>query len=84
MITSRRSFITGLGAALITAPAIVRPESLMKIKPIIGYYAWEGDTHIPIHPSLYAQLDFEMKKHLRMVRLQRFFVAQEFIHYDPR
>ena len=32
MITSRRSFLTGLGAALITAPAIVRAGSLMPVK----------------------------------------------------
>lgn len=32
MITSRRAFLTGLGATLITAPAIVRPESLMRVK----------------------------------------------------
>ncbi len=32
MITSRRSFLTGFGAALITAPAIVRADSLMPVK----------------------------------------------------
>lgn len=32
MITSRRAFITGLGAALVTAPAIVRAGSLMPVK----------------------------------------------------
>lgn len=43
MITSRRAFLTGLGATLITAPAIVRPDSLMKIKPIIEpiYYGFD-------------------------------------------
>lgn len=34
MITSRRAFITGLGATLITAPAIVRAGSLMPVKPV--------------------------------------------------
>ena len=32
LITSRRSFLTGFGAALITAPAIVRAGSLMPVK----------------------------------------------------
>lgn len=38
MITSRRSFLTGLTATLITAPAIVRAGSLMPVKqlPWIG------------------------------------------------
>src|SRR6266704_3082525 len=36
MITSRRSFLTGLGAALVTAPAIVRATSLMPIKQMIA------------------------------------------------
>ncbi len=35
MITSRRSFLTGLGAALITAPAIVRAGSLMPVRQMM-------------------------------------------------
>lgn len=35
MITSRRTFLTGLGAALITAPAIVRAGSLMPVKQMV-------------------------------------------------
>lgn len=35
MITSRRLFLTGLGAALVTAPAIVRATSLMPVKVIL-------------------------------------------------
>lgn len=35
MISSRRSFLTGLGAALITAPAVVRAGSLMPVKAIV-------------------------------------------------
>lgn len=32
---SRRGFLTGLGAAFITAPAIVRAGSLMQVRAII-------------------------------------------------
>jgi hypothetical protein len=35
MITTRRSFITGLGAALVAAPAIVRAGSLMPVKAMV-------------------------------------------------
>jgi hypothetical protein len=35
MITSRRSFLTGLGAVLVAAPAIVRAGSLMPVKQMI-------------------------------------------------
>lgn len=35
MIPSRRSFLTGLGAALITAPAIVRVSSIMPVKQVV-------------------------------------------------
>lgn len=35
MNSSRRGFLTGLGAALITAPAIVRAGSLMPVKQMI-------------------------------------------------
>lgn len=35
MISSRRSFLVGLGAALITAPAIVRAGSLMPVRQMI-------------------------------------------------
>lgn len=45
MISSRRSFLVGLGAALITAPAIVRAGSLMPVK----YY---GDRVIVADPML--------------------------------
>ena len=43
MITSRRSFIAGLGAALITAPAIVRAGSLMPVRTMIidPEYGWK-------------------------------------------
>lgn len=35
MILARRSFLAGLGAALITAPAIVRADSLMRVKQMM-------------------------------------------------
>lgn len=35
MILARRAFLTGLGATLITAPAIVRAGSLMPVKQMI-------------------------------------------------
>jgi hypothetical protein len=34
MLTTRRSFLTGLAAGLVTAPAIVRAASLMPVKAI--------------------------------------------------
>lgn len=50
MIPSRRSFLTGLGATLITAPAIVRPSSLMPVKSfspgIVPEYWMDGFTPI--------------------------------------
>lgn len=33
-MTTRRSFLLGLGSSIIAAPAIVRASSLMKIKPL--------------------------------------------------
>lgn len=38
ILTSRRGFLTGLGAALITAPAIVRAGSLMPVKATMEYH----------------------------------------------
>lgn len=35
MITSRRSLLTGLGASLIVAPAIVRAVSLMPVRGVV-------------------------------------------------
>jgi len=35
MILPRRSFLTGIGATLITAPAIVRAGSLMPVKQML-------------------------------------------------
>jgi hypothetical protein len=42
IITSRRSFLTGLGSALITAPAIVHAGSLMPVR------AWVDGDFIPL------------------------------------
>lgn len=35
VLPSRRSFLTGIGAVLITAPAIVRMASIMPIKSVL-------------------------------------------------
>jgi hypothetical protein len=35
LLTSRRGFLTGLGAVLVAAPAIVRAGSLMPVKAMI-------------------------------------------------
>jgi hypothetical protein len=35
MLTSRRSFLTGLAASLVAAPAVVRAASLMPVRGII-------------------------------------------------
>lgn len=56
MITSRRSVLVGLGAALITAPAIVRAGSLMPVRlmlpdPMVKgliYQTWPWDGVRPI------------------------------------
>ena len=50
-MTSRRGFISGLGALFITAPAIVRATSLMGIKPfeeelIAQWIGYSGDFSI--------------------------------------
>lgn len=47
MTPSRRSFLTGLAATIITAPAIVRVGSLMPVKvmePTFSIGRWEGIT----------------------------------------
>jgi len=40
---NRRGFLTGLGAALVAAPAIVRAGSLMPVKTMIEpvYFGWD-------------------------------------------
>ena len=42
MIT-RRNYLIGISAALVSAPAIVRVESLMRVREIV----------VPIHPKNY-------------------------------
>ena len=42
MIQSRRTFLCGLGATLIAAPAIVRAASLMPIRGIIQPISLQG------------------------------------------
>jgi hypothetical protein len=51
MITSRRSFITGLIAFTASAPAIVRAASLMPVKAIDGVYEVAIDMHFLQVPS---------------------------------
>lgn len=43
---NRRSFLLGLGAGLITAPAIVRAGSLMPVKVVddFGTYSWARES----------------------------------------
>lgn len=42
----RRSFLLGLGASLITAPAVVRATSIMPVRvvPGLGYDYWSRDA----------------------------------------
>lgn len=54
MITSRRSFLTGLGAALITAPAVVRASSLMPVRGLV--MPVEQPLSIVMAPDMYAAL----------------------------
>lgn len=57
MISSRRKFLTGLGAVLITAPVIVRAGSLMPVK------AMAAETDI------YALLAARIREATRIMRL---------------
>lgn len=62
MITSRRSFLTGLGASLIVAPAIVRAASLMPVRGIVMPVTMDCDLALPtanfwiVHPNMYFDL----------------------------
>lgn len=59
MITSRRSFLTGLGAVLITAPAIVRAGSLMPVKVMPQMSLYEELTVVTRQafiPRLFVQV----------------------------
>ena len=60
MITSRRAFLIGLGAALITAPAIVRAGALMPVKQIVKpvslYEELTLSTRRAFVPRLYIQM----------------------------
>lgn len=66
LIPSRRGFIAGLGASLITAPAIVRASSLMKVKALsdLSPPDWLDETVFPIieqDQAMQAYLDFILK-----------------------
>lgn len=54
LISSRRSFLAGLGVALIAAPAIVRAGSIMPVKQMLILPDKIGDITPPI--SGYASL----------------------------
>lgn len=60
--TSRRGFLTGLSAVLITAPAICRATSLMPVKvmpPELFLWSqngWELSARAPISPEMRALL----------------------------
>ncbi len=43
-MTTRRSFLTGLGASLIAAPAVVRAVSLMPVRGIVMPVGWWQDA----------------------------------------
>lgn len=58
MIPSRRSFLTGLIASLVTAPAIVRAASLMPVKvmPADEVLARLATGHVADMSDIYAEL----------------------------
>lgn len=71
MTPSRRSFLTGLAATIITAPAIVRVGSLMPVKVMGVSPYWEGATlygGVAIKPIRIAP-DFQMFVHQRLVEI---------------
>ena len=60
MITSRRTFLTGL-ASLMAAPAIVRASSLMPVKVLPSVEELDALTII-MHPDMYAELSVITRK----------------------
>jgi len=66
MTTTRRAFLTGLGGALIAAPAIVRASSLMPVRGIVmAVEEWTDDIYLArqvgpfpfiLHPDQFADL----------------------------
>lgn len=51
MISSRRSFITGLGAIFIAAPAIVRVQNIMPVKAIDFDAAFEWSPFYTVYQT---------------------------------
>lgn len=55
IVPTRRGFLTGLGAGLICAPAIVRASSLMQVKvwrdPLFEYYALDSKFTLELYAS---------------------------------
>jgi len=48
MLIERRNFLVGAAATLFCAPAIVRPASIMRVKPILGdfHFRWVVAEHV--------------------------------------
>lgn len=85
MISSRRSFMTSLGAALITAPAIVRVSSIMPVKQMapsisidefaallqVRLDAAQNELARQLAQSLYAHGQTDMELKLLSARLEQ-------------
>ena len=76
MIQSRRLFLWGAGAALITAPAIVRASSLMQVKQMADSWCTAYQLHYGdgvaltsmLHPSLNEALFASMCETVARIR----------------
>ena len=62
---TRRGFLTGLGAALITAPAIVRAGSLMPVKALPSEF-WGKSIHDL--PGAYWASPADVMRHVQNAR----------------
>lgn len=84
MIQTRRGFIAGLGACLITAPAIVRAGSLMPVKVMLddGVYGLQveflkyvvatmKEANLPQVPWLDAMIQDDCRKHFEIEEFLR-------------
>lgn len=70
LITSRRSFLTGLGAVLVAAPAIVRAGSLMPVKAM----ELELDFDWRMPPGTYMASPSDLAAVVRRAFVPRLFV----------
>ena len=77
LMTTRRQFLIGISAALVSSPAIVRAESLMQVRGIVvplpqNYYGWCDRLAINLHyhsgelrgPALIRLIDEGLLKHI--------------------